>query len=110
MTMVTCSECATLISDKAAACASCGAPVPKQRRLGKAIALTVFGLFMAVLIIGSLQKPSPESIKHDSDRAAIANCWKDQARKSFEPALARYVAKMCETMEADFLSKYNENP
>ena len=44
------------------------------------------------------------------EREKIAYCWKDQERKSHEPATARFIAGACEKMEADFKQKYGVSP
>jgi hypothetical protein len=110
MSMVTCAECSALVSDKASQCVSCGAPIPKPRRIGKAIAIGVFGVLMAVLIGGALVKPSREQLAKDSDRGAIRYCWEQQSRKSVDPATARFMASSCEKLEGDFRAKYGGSP
>lgn len=43
-------------------------------------------------------------------RNGIAYCWTEQARKSLDPATARFVAATCEKMEADFVRDFNNKP
>lgn len=40
----------------------------------------------------------------------IEMCWKDQARKSWTPDVARLLAVGCEKREADYRETYHQNP
>lgn len=43
-------------------------------------------------------------------RRVIEVCWEDQKRKSLDPATQRFVASVCEGMEAKFVSKFGRKP
>ena len=53
---------------------------------------------------------SPEDQARQRSQVAIGLCWAEQAKKSLDPATARFVAGACEKMESDYRSKYNRNP
>lgn len=65
------------------------------------------GLFILMMIIGSL---SPGSSESGSARRAIDNCWSEQQRKSLPPDQARFIAGACEKMEGDYKKKYGHAP
>ena len=54
--------------------------------------------------------PSPEAQAKADARGAISLCWENQAKKSNDPATARFVAGACEMMESDFKTKYGVSP
>jgi hypothetical protein len=66
----------------------------------------VFGVLVVMAIIGS----NVEDDGRGNERRAIKLCWEDQVKKSNTPALARFIAGACETMESDFKKKYGVNP
>lgn len=68
------------------------------------------GLFVAVMIFGSIASNSPEGQERSRDRQAIESCWDQQKRKSLDPATARFVAATCERLESDFRTKHQRNP
>lgn len=68
---------------------------------------SVFGLFVLWAFV---RTPSPEEIDRRNERAGIEACWEDQQRKSLPPAQARFIASVCEKMEADFRKKHGRNP
>lgn len=89
------------------------------------ILTAVVGGFALLLIIGAMSKPphvsgytqtngkwvaaDPGDRKNEA-RNGIAACWKDQARKSLDPATARFVAGTCEKMESDFFTQWGYKP
>ena len=71
----------------------------------------LIGLVVALfgfIILGAMLY-NPNDPKHNA-RAAIALCWTDQAKKSNDPATARFIAGACEKAEADFRTKYGVSP
>lgn len=64
------------------------------------------GLFVLMMIIGSLSPPSESG----TARRAIDLCWSEQQRKSLPPDQARFIAGACEKMESDFKKKYGHAP
>lgn len=126
MALIACSECQKEVSDKAAACPHCGAPiVAKSRARGSYYADTPapasgphvverrgsglwkwllgvpVGALVLLFLIGSCVGSTPEGRERSNKRAAIDQCWKEQARKSNAPDMARLIAEACEKMEAD---------
>lgn len=110
MALITCTECKTEISDKAASCPKCGAPRPKSHTLIKALMIGATAAFVLFLIVATLAGNSPEAMARDKLRGEIHYCWEQQARKSLDPSTARFVASTCEMMEKDFREKYRSNP
>ncbi|GEM_PF-1743372 len=125
MALVSCKECGKEISDQAAACPSCGAPVAKgaaqpavptpvgQRKVGCGtviVVLLVLGaIFVAILMV---MNPEDPAVREERWRKkdAIELCWKEYERKSLDPATKRFVASACEKMEKDFRDKYGQEP
>ncbi len=68
------------------------------------------GGFVALLIFGFILQQDPEVRQKGRDRDAIAECWKQQERKSFDPATQRFIAGACESMEAKFRQRYSAEP
>jgi hypothetical protein len=68
------------------------------------------GLFVLLVIVGSLLPNSEQSESKAKDRAAIKLCWQEQSRKSLDPGSARFLASACEMMERDFRGKYKLEP
>lgn len=124
MALIACSECKREVSDKAAACPHCGAPtggtqpslgsyyndvmdsappVPVKRSSGlwKWLLGLPVGVLVVLFVIGSCVGNTPEGRERSNKRAAIEQCWKEQAKKSNDPATARFIAGACERMEAD---------
>ena len=76
----------------------------------KKIVWGVFAAFIAFMVLGAVLSNTPEAKEKQATRDEIAWCWKDQARKSLEPADARFRASICESVEAKFIAKYGEKP
>ena len=74
------------------------------------ISLSIFGLLIAMMLLGAVIKSNPEADAKFKARDAIELCWKDQSRKSLTPNDQRFIAGMCESMEDGFRSKYGVNP
>ncbi len=120
MAIITCPECGKDVSDKAAACPHCGAPITttvndrkpsKEEHSSSPILWIALGLvFLAFMFGTSIYKETPEDKQKARERAAIKLCWEEQARKSLDPATARFVASTCEMMEGKFKEKYRVNP
>lgn len=125
MALISCSECRREISDKAAACPNCGAPVgsaapitnrwaepPVQKKssIWKWVLGVPIGGFVLMMIIGSCSGNTPEGESRAASRSAIKACWNEQGRKSLDPAMGRLVASACEKMERDFRDKWGVSP
>ena len=133
MALIACSECSKEISDKAATCPHCGAPVASgQSKRGSyyddtpashppvatiatksnwwkwVIGVPVFG-FVLLMVIGSCTD-SPERQQRFREADAIKLCWEEQKRKSLDPGTARFVAGACEKMERDFEQRHGRRP
>jgi hypothetical protein len=70
----------------------------------------VVAALLGVLLYFAGNAPPLGSSDKERERAAISLCWEDQGRKSLEPDAARFVARACEMMEADFLKKHGRRP
>jgi hypothetical protein len=125
MALIACSECGKQISDKAAACPHCGnplaaaspapifrddpaaqvRPVPVQIVKKKSNTIwwvlgTPVVLFGAMMVIGAANN-GPEAQARSAQRQAIELCWQEQGKKSLDPSTGRFVAGVCEKMQAD---------
>ena len=116
MALIACAECGKEISDKAAACPHCGAPVaavaqaepPTEKKSGPKLWLWIpLGLVAAFFLFGAVL---PKDEAKSRARQVISLCWSDQAKKSNTPGEARFIAGACEKLEADFLAKYKHRP
>lgn len=73
-------------------------------------------LWIAVLLVvgffglGFARLSTPEGQERANARHAIDACWDDQKRKSLDPSTQRFVAGVCEGMEAKFVAKYGHRP
>lgn len=71
--------------------------------------LIIIGSIFLLLVLLVMCRSGDASEKGDA-RRAIELCWKEQGRKSFDPATARFVAGACEMMEKEFKAKYRVDP
>lgn len=124
MALIECAECKKEVSDKAAACPHCGAPVaaaPSKRGTYYADTPAVaaapekatgpgwwkwligvpVGGFLLLMLIGSCTGTPSSRASKSSQRSAIELCWQEQAKKSNTPDQARFIAGACEKMETD---------
>lgn len=53
--------------------------------------------------------PAPRT-PQQTERDAIALCWKDQSRKSLPPDQARFIASTCEMMAGKYRQAYGVDP
>lgn len=124
MALIPCGECGREVSDKAAACPHCGAPVssgesvqnrrveesqPRKTSRWKWVVGVPVGTFILLMIIGSCAD-TPEARERQSSREAIDLCWSEQAKKSNSPGASRFIAGACEKMENDYRRKWGRNP
>lgn len=122
MALITCSDCGSQVSDRAAACPKCGGPIGSNAQPAAAhpekvssgagkiflvIAVAVLAIFFA---FGFAISSSPEGEQRSKDRAAIDYCWQEQRRASLAPDEARFIAGACEKMEDDFRAKHGRSP
>jgi len=71
----------------------------------------VVGIAALVLFIMALVATQlPGEKAKAEERQAIDQCWKDQARKSLAPSVARFAASTCERMEDDYRQKHGTAP
>lgn len=112
MALIACAECGKEISDKAAACPHCGAPVvstspvlaapaPQSSSWWKWLIGVPVGGFLLLMLIGSCSGTPQSRAAKSSQSSAIALCWQEQAKKSNDAATARLIAETCEKMAAD---------
>lgn len=120
MAIIECKECGGKVSDSAAACPHCGAPVavaavsaapaePKKKRgWWKWVLGVPVGLFALLMVIGSLQPANPEK---DRARLVYSRCI-EQLESSDRARLptANGLATMCERFRQEFRAKYGVNP
>ncbi|WP_315125244.1 zinc-ribbon domain-containing protein [Comamonas antarctica] len=124
MALISCGECGREVSDKAAACPHCGAPVgsseavtsrsaseaqPKKTSRWRWVIGVPVGAFILLMIIGSCAD-TPEARERQSSREAIDFCWSEQAKKSNSSGASRFIAGACEKMEDDYLRKWGHRP
>jgi len=169
MALILCSECRREISDKAASCPGCGAPVVKASPpslfgdcpcCGESVRMSAVGCdkckaifsedgwrpvpagetnapkadvarrkesrsgsswwkwllgvpvggFVLMMVVGSCAGNTPDGRERQASRDAISLCWSEQARKSLDSGVARFVASTCEKMESDYRTKWGRNP
>lgn len=106
MALQVCKECGNEVSSTAKACPKCGAKVPHT----KWWLWVPLGLLGAFFVLAAFLGNSPEAQAKGRDRRAIAYCWDQQQRKSFDPGTQRFVASACEKMEDDFEKQYGSRP
>lgn len=129
MAIIQCGECGAQISDKAAVCVHCGAPVapkaqpagspalerrntppPPPERVGGPLWLWVVGSIAVVVGLASLAPRDPQAEAESEARwraeKAIDLCWEEQERKSISPATQRFIAGACEISEEEYFKKY----
>ena len=107
MSLITCPECKHEHSSTAKACPQCG--YRKPRRIVRKLLIgagTVIGGLMFIGWVGD----SPEGQARTRDRLAIEDCWEKQQRKSISPADQRFMASVCEKMQADFQERWKAKP
>lgn len=107
MSLVTCPECKHEHSSTAKACPSCG--YRKPRRIFRKLVIGVGAVFGALMFIGWISD-SPQGNAKTRDRLGIEDCWEKQQRKSLSPADQRFMAGVCEKMEADFQDRWKTRP
>ena len=128
--MIACAECGKEISDKAAACPHCGAPVaaalaktsggplpkpPPVANGGAArwkwfVGIPVAG-FVAVMVFGTIAGNSPEGKERASQRRAIALCWDMlHDKRGLAPSAVTLASATCSRMESDYRSQWGREP
>lgn len=110
-----CKECGADVSDKAAVCQHCGAPVakPKPSTSNAALIVVPVGAVVLFAVLGTLlppKPPDPEAEAKAVARKTIELCWQEQQRKSLSPDTQRFIAGACEQAEADFIRRYGHKP
>lgn len=68
---------------------------------------------LAALVTGAwlwLGTSTPPRTQQQTEKDAIALCWRDQARPSLPPAEARFVASTCEMMAGKYRQAYGVDP
>lgn len=66
----------------------------------------VITLLIGIVIIGATGCNSPEAKAKHRARDKINLCWEEQRRKSLTPADQRFIASVCEKLEAEFVRDY----
>lgn len=70
----------------------------------------IAGLVVAFVLWALIRTPSPDEQAQSSQRRAIELCWSDQQRKSLPPDQARFIAGACESMEAQYRTRWGRAP
>ncbi|MES2973404.1 MAG: zinc ribbon domain-containing protein [Pseudomonadota bacterium] len=123
MALIACGECGKEISDKAAACPHCGAPLaaptatpmlvleppPKSSVWGWVLGIAGV-LVVAFFGLGFAASNSPDGQEKQRARDVIALCWSDYERKSASPSTKTVIAAQCERFENDFESRWRHKP
>lgn len=68
---------------------------------------------VALLAAGAwlwLGSPPAPRTQQQTERDAIALCWRDQGRKSLPPDQARFIAATCEMMAGKYRQAYGVDP
>lgn len=122
MAIIACKECGGKVSDTAVTCPHCGAAVatPKPaapvvvpvEKKGNTWWMWVFGvpvgLFVLVMVIGSLNPDSPEKAR---DRRVYEQCRSDlDAADRARSSTATILAGVCERFRAEYVQKYKSTP
>lgn len=112
MAMTECKECGKHISDQATSCPGCGAPTPPKAKPRLSPVMRFLGGIVVVVIVGAgvAGVISPQEDVKSRDKGAIDLCWKEQSKKSHDPASSRLLAGACEKMETDFKARYGFSP
>lgn len=132
MALITCAECKAVVSDKAAACPRCGAPIetatgsrprstptaahdrnnmPSAQEKARPIwPWLVAAPIVAFFGYGLFASNTPEGQARSRERRAIEACWEEQKRKSLGQGEQRFIAGACETMETEFQRKHGVRP
>ena len=125
MALINCGECGKSVSDKAAACPHCGAPVKPAPGASPGVApasagaekaggwvplwiLVPLGLVVAFLIFGVVSHDPQRS----SDRAAYELCKADmeKAERRGQGGRADFVEGACQLMRQRFIEKHGAAP
>ena len=67
-------------------------------------------IFIVATLLLSGCDNSPETKEKAQKRDAIKVCWSDHDKKSLDDDAKRFIAGVCEKMEADFKTKYGVSP
>jgi hypothetical protein len=125
MPMTFCKECDGKVSDTAATCPHCGAPVaaPAANYVSSAPEMpppvkekstwwmwvigVPIGLFILMMIIGSLNSNPEKSRARD----VYSLCMSDlESAKRGMSSTQSFIAGTCESLRNDFIKKYNASP
>ena len=126
--LIVCTECGKEVSDLAAACPNCGAPVssapaptPAQhglnRRVGPGTAVLVFGMLAlaflwAVTAIDA--EPSEVRTQRAQDREAVRRCESRYQTANAERRVGRgeldFLDQVCSQLRTDFRAKWGRDP
>lgn len=127
MAIISCKECSGKVSDTAATCPHCGAPVvaPMPAAVApvaveksgggwwKWVLGVPVGLFILMMVIGSLSSGGGGSAPDAKtmDRRVYQQCLSDLAAADRgRSSAATPMAGMCERFRSDYVKKYNATP
>lgn len=68
------------------------------------------GLVVAFVLWALLRTQSPDEMEQATLRRSIDLCWADQQRKALTPDQARFIAGACESMVAQYRSRWGHAP
>lgn len=108
MPLVACKECGKDISSRANSCPHCGISLKKPSILWKVVALPLVIIFLVLIVVGMFMPDEP--YQQTDARMAIKACWDQQAKKSNDSAMARFIAGACEKLEQDYEATYRRKP
>lgn len=119
MAIIACGECSGKVSDTAAVCPHCGAPVAKKAAPAPAVPAkksggvwkwilgVPVGLFVLVMIVGSLNSdPEKSKARHAYEVCMDSLSANDRSRAGN----GAFIAGACESMRNEFIRKYGSTP
>lgn len=121
MALVVCTECGNAVSDRAAACPKCGAPVsvqakhvPEKSHWLRNTVIAVGVLFFLFLAWGAFIAGTPEGKQRISERRVIDYCDSETERLKDDPRMTRGALGLhmdaCDKLRNDYRAKWGREP
>lgn len=121
MALVTCTECGNAVSDKAAACPKCGAPVSSAAKYVPEPSHWLRNTVIVVVVLGALfigwgamLASTPEGKERILMRDAIDYCDSETERLKDDPRMSPGPVGLhmdaCDKLRNDYRAKWNREP